>query len=246
MPTPEHSGPDTSHSGRTQKADASSSATAAGFVPGPVPAAAVVVLRHGLQQASATPVLELVVVVVAVVVAVAVAVAAAAAAPHPASVHEAAFERGAETGPGAAAGSAVTLGVTVVGLEAAAGSGADQEFEFVPAEGEEPLLVEAVPGDSTMPSDCLAPDMAARTPSGAAAGGPVVLVVKEAVLGVEAAIVILVLPHKRHYDLGLRRGGLDAAVYRQAKHLGARHILADRIHSYSIHTLAAGQRVDHN
>jgi len=139
----------------------------------------------------------------------------------------------------------VTLGVTVVGLEAAAGSEADPEFEFVPAEGEEPLLVGAVPGDSTMPSDCLAPDMAARTPSGAAAGGPVVLVVKEAVLGVEAAIVILVLPHKRHCDLGLR-GGLDEAVYRQAKHLGARHILADRIHSYSIHTLAAGQRVDHN
>jgi hypothetical protein len=243
VPTPEHSGPDTSHSGRTQKAGPSSSAAAAaGFVPGPGPAAAVVVLRHGLQQA---PVLELVVVAVAVAAAVvAAAVVAAAAAPHPASVHEAAFERGAETGPGAAVGSAVTLGVTVVGLEAAAGSVADPEFELVPAEGEEPLLVGAVPGDSTMPSNCLAPDMAAHTPSGVAAGGPVVLVVKEAVLGVEAAIVILALPHKKHCDLGLR-GGLDAAVYRQAKHLGARHILADRIHSCSIHTLAAGQRVDH-
>jgi hypothetical protein len=76
----------------------------------PVPAT-VVVLRNKLQQASAT-LLELEVV----------------AAPHSTSVLEAASE----PGPGAAAGSAVAVGVNVViGLEAAAGFGADSELEFV-------------------------------------------------------------------------------------------------------------------
>ena len=192
MPTPAHSGPDTSHSGHTQKAGPSSSAAVA-FVSVP---AAVVVLRNGLQQASATPVLELDVV----------------AAPHSASVLEAAFEPGPELGPGAAAESAVTVGVTAVGLEAAAEFGADSEFEIVPAEGE-PLPVEAVPGDSTMPSDCPAPDTTASTLSGVAVVGPVVLVVTEAVLGVEAAIAIA-LPHKWHFDLDWRVGQ-DAAVYKQ-------------------------------
>jgi hypothetical protein len=106
----------------------------------------------------------------------------------------------------------VTVDVTAIGLEAAAGFEADSEFEFVPAEGE-PLPVEAVPGDSTMPSDCPAPDMAASTPSGVAVVGPVVLVVAEAVLGVEAAIGV-VLPHKRHFDLDWRVDQ-DAAVYKQ-------------------------------
>ncbi len=96
MPTPAHSGPDTSHSGRTQTAGPSSSAAA--FVPVPV---VVVVLGHALQRASVTPALELEVVV---------------AAPHSASVLEAVFERGAETGSGAAVGSAATVGVTAVGL----------------------------------------------------------------------------------------------------------------------------------
>jgi hypothetical protein len=128
------------------------------------------------------------------------------AAPHSASVPEAAFEPGPETGPGAA----VAVAVTEVGLEAAAGFGTGSEFEFVPAEVE-PLPVEAVPGDSTMAPDCLAPDMAARTPPGVVVAGPVVVVVTEVVLGVEAAIA---LPHRRHFDLDWRVGQ-DAAVYRQ-------------------------------
>ena len=181
MPTPVHSGPDTSHSGRTQKAGPSSPAAAA-FVTVPVP---VVVLGNGLQQASATPVLELDIVAV----------------PHSASVLEAALQPGPEIGPGAAVGNAVAVAVAAVGLEAAAaGFGADSEFEFVQAE-EELLVVEAAPGDSTMPSDCPVLDMAASTPSGVAAVvGPVVLVVAEAVLGVEAAIGIA-LPHKRSFGL---------------------------------------------
>jgi hypothetical protein len=192
VPTPAYSGPDTSHPGRTQKAGPSSSALAA-FVPVPV---VVVVLRNEPQQASATPVLELDVV----------------AAPHSASVLEAAFEPGPETGPGAAAGSAVAVAVTAVGVEAAAGFGADSEFEFVPAEVE-PLPVEAVPGDSTMLSDCPAPEMAASTPSGIGVVGLVALVVTEAGLEVEAAIVIA-LPRKRYSDLDWCVGQ-DAAVYKQ-------------------------------
>lgn len=218
MPTLAHSGPDTSHSGRAQKAGPSSSAAAAAFVP-------VVVLRNELQQASAAPVPELDVV----------------AALHSVSVLEAVFEPGPETGPGAAAGSAVAVGVTAVGLEAAAGFGADSEFEFVPAEVE-PLPVEAVPGDSTMASDCPAPDMAASTPSVVPVAGPAVLVVTEAVLGVEAGIAP---PHKRYFDLDLRVGQ-DAAVYKQPWHLGTRHIPSGRMRLCSTHRLAAGRQADHN
>ena len=183
MPTPAYSGPDTSHSGRTQKAGPSSSAAAAAFVPVPV---VVIVLRNELQQASVALVLELDVVV----------------ASHSASVLEAVLEPEPEPEPeteaGAAAESAEAVGVAAaVGLEAAAGFGADSEFGFVPVE-EEPRTVEAVPGGSTMPPDCPAPDMAASTP--AAVVGPVVLVVTEVVLGVDAVIGI-VLPHKRHFDL---------------------------------------------
>ena len=181
MPTPARSGPDTSHSGRTQMAGPSSSAAAADFVLVPVP---VVVLTNELQQAPGTPVLELDVV----------------AAPHSASVLEAAFEPGLEPGPGAAAGSAVAVAVTAVGLEAAAGLGVDLELELVPAEVEKPLLVEPVPEDSTVPWDCPGPDMAAGTLSGVAVEGPVELVVTEAVLGVEAAVGIA-LWHMRHFDL---------------------------------------------
>jgi hypothetical protein len=174
VPTPAHSGPDTSQSGRTQKAGPS---TSRAFVPA---AAAAAVPRRAFQQANATSVLELDVV----------------AAPHSASVLEA------EIGPGAAAGCTVTVGVgvTVAGLGAAAGSGADPEFEFVPAEGG-PLPVGVAPEDSTVPSNCPALDMAARTPSGAGVVGPVALVATEAVLGVEAAFGVA-LPHKRHFDLG--------------------------------------------
>jgi len=134
------------------------------------------------------------------------------AAPHSASVLEVAFELGPETGPGAVAGGAVAVAVTAVGLEAAAGFGADSEFEFVPAEGEPPP-VEAVPGDSTMPSNCPVLDMAASTPPEVALAGLVALVVTEAVLGVEAAIGIA-LPHKRHFDLDWCVGQ-DATVYKQ-------------------------------
>jgi hypothetical protein len=135
------------------------------------------------------------------------------AAPHSASVLEAAFEwrsetgraaNEAETGPGAAAERAVTVVVTVVGPGVAAGSGADPEFELVPAEGV-PLPVEAAPGDSKLASNYPAPDMAARTPSGAGVVGPVVHVATEAVLGVEAAFGVA-LPHKRHFDLGCHAG----------------------------------------
>ena len=79
------------------------------------------------------------------------------------------------------------MGVTAVMVEAVAGYGADSEFAFVPAEVE-PLPIEAVPGDSTMPSDCPALDMAANT-----------------------------LPHKKHFGLDWRAGltGQDAAVYKQ-------------------------------
>ena len=194
----------------------------------PVPVV-VVVLGHALQRASVTPALELEVVV---------------AAPHSASVLEAVFERGAETGSGAAVGSAATVGVTAVGLGAAAGSGADREFESVPAEGEL-LLVGAVPGDSTMGwvQNCPALDKAAaRTPSGAGVVGPVELVAEtEAVLGVEAAIGIA-LPHKRHCDLDCV--GRDAAVY--TWHLGTRHIPSGRIRLGSTQRLATGRQADHN
>ena len=182
MPTPARSGPDTSHAGRTQMADPSSSAAVADFVLVP---AAVVVLTNELQQATGTPVLELDVV----------------AAPHSASALEAAFEPGLELGPGAAAGGAVTVGgVTAVGLEAAAGFGVDLELELVPDEVEEPLLVEAVPEDSTVPWNCLGLDMAAGTLSGVAREGPAAFVVTEAVLGVEAAVGIA-LWHMRLFDL---------------------------------------------
>jgi hypothetical protein len=144
----------------------------------------VVVLTNELQQATGTPVLELDVV----------------AAPHSASVLEVAFEPGLEPGPGAAAGSAVVVCVTAVGLEAAAGFGVDLELELVPAEVEEPLLVEAVPEDSTVPWSCPGPDMAAGTLSGVAVEGPVAFVVTEAVLGVEAGVGIA-LWHMRHFDL---------------------------------------------
>ena len=113
VPTPAHTGPDTSQSGRTQKAGPSTSAA--------------VVLRRAFQQASATPGLELDVV----------------AAAYSASVLEAAFGRisvsertanVAETCPGVAAGCAVTVTVAAVGPGVAAGSGADPDFEFVLAE----------------------------------------------------------------------------------------------------------------
>ena len=65
------------------------------------------------------------------------------------------------------------MGVTVVRPGAAARS----QFKFVPVEGGA-LLVGAVPenskGDSTIASNCPAPDMAARTPFGT---GVVALVV---------------------------------------------------------------------
>ena len=178
MPTPAHSGPDTSYSGRTQKGSSSSAAAAAAaaaFVHLP---AVVDVLRHEPQQASATPVLDL--------------HAVAATDSVPVLEVENAFEPGPETGPGAAAAAAVA--VTAAGLEAAAGFEADLEFEFVPADGE-PLPVEVVPGDS-MPPDYPAPDMVESMPSEIAVVGPAVPVVMEAVLGFEAA-----LPHERHFDL---------------------------------------------
>jgi hypothetical protein len=81
-------------------------------------------------------------------------------------------------------------------LEAGSGSGADQEAEFVPVE-REPLPVGAVPGDSAMPSICPAPNMAASMPSGSGVVGPVALVVKEVVLGVDVAIGVA-LPRKRY------------------------------------------------
>jgi hypothetical protein len=229
---PAYSGPDTSHSGRTQKAGppSSSPAAVAPFVP---VLAAVIVSRSELQQASATPVLELDVV----------------AASRSASVLEAALEPGHETGPGAAAGSVVAVAVAVaaVGLEAAAGFGADSEVEFVPAEEEEPRAVEAVPGDSTMSSDCPAPDMAASTPSGvAAAVGPVAFVVTEAVIGVEAAATGIALPHKRHFDLDWCVGQ-DAAVYRRPWHPGTpRRISSGHMCLRSTHSLAAGRQADHS
>jgi hypothetical protein len=141
----------------------------------------------------------------------------AVAAPHSVSALDAAFEQEPGAGPGAAAGMAgVTVVVTaVVGLEAAAGFGADSELEFVPAEVE-PLPVEALPGDSTVPSHCPAPDMAPSTPSVVGVGvvGPVVLVVTvtEVVLGVEAEIGIA-LPHKRDFDPDWCVGQ-DAAVHK--------------------------------
>ena len=84
---------------------------------------------------------------------------------------------------------------------------------FPAAEGE-PLPVEAVPGDSTvLPRIVLRRIWLQSTPSGVAVAGLVVLVVTEAVPGVEAAIVIA-LPRKRHFDLDWCVGQ-DAAVYKQ-------------------------------
>lgn len=48
-----------------------------------------------------------------------------------------------------------------------------------------------------MPSNCPAPDMASRTPSGAGVVGPVAHVVTDAGLGVEAAFGVA-LPHQWH------------------------------------------------
>ena len=77
----------------------------------------------------------------------------------------------------------------------------------------EPFPVEAVSGD-TVPSNCPAPDMTARPSSGVVVEGPVVLVVKEAVLGAEAAIGIAVPHwHKRHVEPEWR-AGQDAAAHK--------------------------------
>ena len=156
----------------------------------PVPAT-VVVLRNELQQASAT-LLQLEV----------------AAALHSTSVMEAASE----PGPEAAAGSAVAVGVTVVGLEAAAGFGANSGLEFVQAEVES-LPVEAV-AEGVVPPDCPAQNMAASTQPVVAVVGPVVPVVTEAVPGVQAAIGIALL-HQRHFDLVDWPVGQDAAGHKQ-------------------------------
>ena len=152
-----------------------------------------------------------------------------------------------EAGPEAAA---VTVGVTVVGPAAAAGPGADPEFEPVPVEGE-PLPVGAAPGDSTAASNCLAPDMAARTPSGAGAGAvaPVALVEAEAVLGVGVAFGVA-LPHMRHFGLGWRVGRQGdhpaASACTQPGRLGTCHILPGHMRLRSTRRSAAGRLVDHN
>ena len=138
--------------------------------------------------------------------------------------------------------------MAAVGLGVAAGSGADPDFEFVLAEGV-PLPVEAAPGDSTLASDCPAPDMAARTPPGAGVVGPVVHVATEAVLGVEAAFGAA-LAHRRHFCLGSHAGRqwdhLVAAAYTAPQHLGTCHILPGHIRLGSTHKAEAGQRADHN
>jgi hypothetical protein len=107
----------------------------------------------------------------------------------------------------------------------------------------EPLPVEAVPGN-TVPSNCPAPDMAARPSSGIVVEGPVVLVVKEAVLGDEAAIGIAV-PYKRHLDPDWRVGQ-DAAAHKQQLHLRIRHVPSGRVRLRSVHRVAAGWEADHN
>lgn len=191
----------------------------------PTTAAFPVAAARALQQETAPFVLELDVV----------------AASHSAPV----LAASSESRPGAAAGCVVTVGVTAVGPGAAAGPGPDREFELVPAAGDLLPAGAALAGDSTMPSDCPAPDMAARTPSGAGAGGPAALVEAEAVLGVGVA-----LPHKRHFGPGWRedrqRDHLVAAVYTQPEHLGTCHILPGHIRLCSMHTSAAGRVVDHN
>lgn len=215
MPTPARSGPDTSQSGRTQKVGPPTTASFAAAAAG------------ALQQETAPSVLVLVVVVVAA------PVLAAASGWRPGA------------GPGAAAGWVVTVGVTAVGRGAVAGPGVDPDFELVPAAGV-PLPVGAAPAeDSTAPSNCPAPDMAARTPSGDVVVGPAALVETEAVLGVGVA-----LPHTRHFGPGWRVDRqwehLVAAVYTQPEHLGTCHILPGHIRLCSMHTSAAGRLVDHN
>ena len=111
------------------------------------------------------------------------------------------------------------MGVTAVGLEATAGSGADSELEFVQAEVET-LPVEAVPEDCMVPSDCPASNMAASTQPVAAVVGPVVLVVTEAVLGLEAVIGIA-LSYKRDFDQDWRLGQGLAVGERAAQARGA-------------------------
>lgn len=103
-----------------------------------------------------------------------------------APLFEAAFECRPETGQGAVAGCAVTVGVLLAGPGAAAGSGSEPAFDFVPVEGER-RPVGAVPEDSTMPPNHPAPDMAPRTPSGTGVVGPVAVVGTDAELLVEAA-----------------------------------------------------------
>ena len=216
MPTPARSDPDTLQSGRTQK------------VGPPTTAAFPVAAARALQQETAPFVLELDVV----------------AASHSASVLAASSEGRPGVGPGAAAGRVAAVGVTAVGPGAAV-PGADREFEIVPAAGDLLPAGAALAGDSTMPSDCPAPDMAARKQSGAGAAGPAALVEAEAVLAVAVA-----LPHKRHFGQGWREDRqpdhLVEAVYTQPEHLGTCHILPGHIRLCSMHTSAAGRVVDHN
>ena len=77
----------------------------------------------------------------------------------------------------------------------------------------EPLPAEAVPRD-TVRSNCPALDMAARPSSGFVIEGPVVLVVKGAVLGADSETAIAIgVPHKRHFDPNWRVGQ-DAAAHK--------------------------------
>lgn len=164
MPTPAHSGPGTSRSGRTQKVDPSSPAAASALAAEPEVGVGV---EPGLE-----PVLEPVRV-------------------HPQMVR--ALEVGgtppasgaARQGRSERVRPAIVTGYAV----AAGGSAVELELELEPAPAaEEPLpAVVVVPGHSTVARRRPVADMAARTPSGHVVAESVAPVVTRAVRGVEVA-----------------------------------------------------------
>jgi hypothetical protein len=173
VPTPAHSGPGTSHSGRTQKVDPSS-APAAAFALAAEPGVAVVVELELEPEPVLVRVYRQMVRALEVV-----------GGTTPAS---GALRRGRSEieRPAIVTGYAVAAAAHV---GATAGSGAEPELELEPAPAAwEPLpAVVVVPGDNTVARRRPGADMAARTPSGYVAVESVAPVVTRADRGVEVA-----------------------------------------------------------
>jgi len=197
VPTPEHSGPDTSHSGCTQTVGPPTLA-----VLGPA-AETVEVAPAAAAAAIGVP---LVVIEVEVVRGPAFRRAVAASVTEllevvavPRSESGAARGCRSATETVAIGGAAEQRVAVVVGPGAVAESEAGQEIGSALAAGE-PLVVEAaLAEESRMSAGCPALDKAVRMPSGAGVVGPVGLVAMGVALGAETALEV-VAPHKTTYD----------------------------------------------